>query len=51
MVQMPPRQGPQFRCESDSFNAGLERVKDLAYEVIGNLDADISFDSDLSSFL
>ena len=34
-----------------AFNAGQERVKDLEYEVIGNLDADISFDADHFEFL
>ncbi len=33
-----------------AFNAGYEKVKGLHYEIIGNLDADISFDARLSSF-
>ncbi|MBZ5688635.1 MAG: glycosyltransferase family 2 protein [Acidobacteriia bacterium] len=33
-----------FAAKVDAFNAGYARVKDLAYQVIGNLDADISFD-------
>ncbi len=34
-----------------AFNAGLERVKSLQFEVIGNLDADLSFDPDYLAFL
>ena len=34
-----------------AFNAGYDRVKDLDFEIVGNLDADVSFDSDYSEFL
>ncbi len=34
-----------------AFNAGLERIKTLEFEVIGNLDADLSFDPDYLEFL
>jgi hypothetical protein len=34
-----------------AFNAGCERVKGLPYEIIGNLDADISFEKDHFEFL
>lgn len=51
MVQMPPRRDRSFAAKVHSFNAGYQRVKDLQYEVIGNLDADISFDQDFLEFL
>lgn len=51
MVQRPPRKERHFGGKVDSFNAGFQRVKDLPYEVIGNLDADISFDNDFIEFL
>jgi poly-beta-1,6-N-acetyl-D-glucosamine synthase len=51
MVHMPPRRDRSFAAKVHSFNAGYERVKDLQYEVIGNLDADISFDEDFLEFL
>jgi glycosyltransferase involved in cell wall biosynthesis len=51
MVQMPPRRDRSFAAKVNSFNAGYQRVKDLEYEVIGNLDADISFDNDFLEFL
>ncbi len=51
MVQMPQRRDRSFAAKVHSFNAGYERVKGLPYEVIGNLDADISFDKDFLAFL
>ena len=51
MVQMPQRRDRSFAGKVQAFNAGFERVKDLAYEVVGNLDADISFGKDHFEFL
>ncbi len=51
MIQTPPRRDRNFAAKVHSFNAGYQRVKDLEYEVIGNLDADISFDEDFLEFL
>lgn len=51
MVQMPQRRNRNFAAKVHSFNAGCERVKGLQYQIIGNLDADISFDSDFFAFL
>jgi len=34
-----------------AFNAGLERLQGLRFEVIGNLDADLSFDPEYLGFL
>lgn len=51
LVQMPQRRDRSFAAKVQAFNAGLERVKDLPCEVIGNLDADISFDRDHFEFL
>jgi len=51
MVQMPPRRDRSFAAKVHSFNAGYERVKGLEYEVIGNLDSDVSFDADFLGFL
>ena len=34
-----------------AFNTGLEEVESLDFDVIGNLDADISFDPDYLEFL
>jgi hypothetical protein len=51
LVRMPDRRERHFAGKVHAFNAGYARVKDLPYEVIGNLDADISFDEDYYSFL
>lgn len=51
LVQLPTRAERHFAGKVHAFNAGYERVKGLNYEIIGNLDADISFDCDLFEFL
>ncbi len=51
MVDLPKRRDRSFAAKVSAFNAGYERVKDLAYEVIGCLDADVSFDEDYFEFL
>jgi biofilm PGA synthesis N-glycosyltransferase PgaC len=51
LVQRPQRQDRSFAGKVHAFNAGYERVKALGYDVLGNLDADISFDSDHFEFL
>jgi biofilm PGA synthesis N-glycosyltransferase PgaC len=44
LVRQPERTERHFAGKVDAFNAGYARVQDLKYDVIGNLDADISFD-------
>jgi len=51
MVQRPPRRDRNFSGKVHAFNAGYEKVKELEYEVIGNLDADVSFEPDYLEFL
>ena len=51
VVNRPVRQERNFAAKVHAFNAGLERVKHLDYEVVGNLDSDISFDPDHFEFL
>ena len=51
LVEMPEHRDRSFASKVHCFNAGYERVKDLEYEVIGNLDADVSFDEDHFAFL
>jgi glycosyltransferase involved in cell wall biosynthesis len=40
-----------FAGKVHAFKAGLERVRSIDYEIIGNLDADLSFDGDYLEFL
>jgi len=51
LVQMPQRRDRSFAAKVGAFNAGYEKVKDLPFEILGNLDADISFDPDHFEFL
>src|SRR5216117_2293983 len=51
LVRQPQRMERHLAGKAAAFNAGYARVKDLEYEVIGNLDADISFDEDYFAFL
>jgi biofilm PGA synthesis N-glycosyltransferase PgaC len=51
LVQRVQRIDRSFAGKVHAFNAGLERVKTLEFEVIGNLDADLSFDPDYLEFL
>jgi len=51
LVNLPKRQGRNFAAKVQAFNAGREKLQDVAYEVIGNLDADVSLDDDHFEFL
>jgi biofilm PGA synthesis N-glycosyltransferase PgaC len=51
LVQMPERAERHFAGKVRAFNAGYAKVRNLAYDVIGNLDADVSFDPDYLEFL
>jgi poly-beta-1,6-N-acetyl-D-glucosamine synthase len=51
LVNLPPRKERHFAAKVHAFNAGQERVKNLDYEVIGNLDSDVSLDKDHFEFL
>ena len=51
LIEMPVRRDRSFAAKVNSFNAGYERVKGLPYDVIGNLDADLSFEKDYLEFL
>jgi poly-beta-1,6-N-acetyl-D-glucosamine synthase len=50
-VRMPEHRDRHFAAKVQCFNAGYEKVKGLEFDVIGNLDADISFDTDYFEFL
>jgi biofilm PGA synthesis N-glycosyltransferase PgaC len=51
LVRMPERQERHFAGKVNAFNAGYARVADLNYDVIANLDGDVSFDPDYFEFL
>jgi len=51
LVRMPERRDRQFAAKAHAFAAGYERLEDLGFDLIGNLDADITFNSDYYEFL
>jgi glycosyltransferase involved in cell wall biosynthesis len=51
LIRMPERRERHFAGKSLAFNAALASVDSLVYEVIGNLDADVSLDEDHFEFL
>jgi poly-beta-1,6-N-acetyl-D-glucosamine synthase len=51
LVNLPVRKERNFAAKVYAFNAGLDKVKDLNYEVIGNLDSDVSLVPDHFEFL
>jgi poly-beta-1,6-N-acetyl-D-glucosamine synthase len=51
LLRLPERAQRNFAGKAGAFNAGCARAAGVQYEVIGNLDADITFDSDYFAFL
>ncbi len=51
LVNLPKRRERNFAAKVYAFNAGQERLKNVNYEIIGNLDSDVSLDPDHFEFL
>lgn len=51
LVRMPERRDRNFAAKVQCFNAGREQVRDESFDIIGNLDADITFGEDHFEFL
>jgi glycosyltransferase involved in cell wall biosynthesis len=51
LIRRPDRRERSFAAKVECFNAGFEAVRNLPYDVIGNLDADLSFAPDYFAFL
>ena len=51
LVRLPERAVRDFSGKVAAVNAGRARMAGLAYDALGNLDADLSFDSDYFAFL
>ena len=47
LIHRSQRPDRNFAGKAHAFNAGFERVRSVPFEVIGNLDADISFERGL----
>jgi poly-beta-1,6-N-acetyl-D-glucosamine synthase len=50
-LRMPERRDRHFAAKVACFNAGYERLRALDFDLVGNLDADISFDEVYFQFL
>jgi biofilm PGA synthesis N-glycosyltransferase PgaC len=51
LVRLPEHRDRSFAAKVHGFNAGRERLNGLEFDVIGSLDADISFEPDYFDFL
>src|SRR5258708_11529429 len=51
LIRMPERKERHFAGKVNAFNAGRLKVESLPYDIIGNLDTDVSFDKDYFEFL
>jgi poly-beta-1,6-N-acetyl-D-glucosamine synthase len=51
LVHLPDRKKRDFAGKVHAFNAGLARLGNFQYSIIGNLDADITFEEDYMEFL
>ena len=51
LVRNPKREGRNFAAKADAVNTALARSQDVGFGVLGNLDADTSFEPDYMEFL
>src|SRR5260370_11774715 len=51
LLRRPRRTGRSFAGKAHAFQAGFERLRSVEFEVIGNIDADVSFEPDYFEFL
>lgn len=51
LIRMPSGGRRNFASKAYAFNAGYETVKGLDFDIIGNLDADLSFECDYFEYL
>lgn len=51
LVRLAPRTERHFAAKVGAFNAGYARVKDLEFDVVGNIDGDVSFGPDYFEYL
>jgi len=51
LLSLPNRVDRSFAGKAHAVNAGFERLRHLQFEVIGNLDADVSFEPEYMAFV
>ena len=50
-LRMPAHEGRQFASKVHSFQAGYQRINNLEFDIVGNLDADLTFEPDYFEYL
>lgn len=51
LVRLPPRRTRDFAAKVRAFEAGYERLRSTEFDIVGNLDADVSFGPDYMAYL
>jgi glycosyltransferase involved in cell wall biosynthesis len=51
LIHRPKREGRNFAAKADAVNAALAQLQNIEFEILGNLDADVSFKPDYMEFL
>lgn len=51
LLRMPEHRDRQFAAKANCFNAGYAQLKGLDFDLVANLDADITFEPDYFEFL
>ena len=51
LVRMPEHRDRTFAAKANCFNGGYERLRALSFDIVGNLDADITLSPDHFEFL
>ncbi len=51
LLRLPERRDRQFAAKARAFNTAYEKIRGLDFDLIGNLDADITFEPDYYEFL
>jgi len=51
LISRPKREGRNFAAKAEAVNLALTELEAVEFEVLGNLDADVSFDPDYMAFL
>ena len=51
LLRLPPHADRQFAAKANAFNSGYARLAGAPFDVVGNLDADITFEPDYFEFL
>ena len=51
LIRLPEHENRNFAAKVHAFNAGLEALVGVSYDIVGSLDADVSFGEDYFEFL